>query len=73
MAENKPTVKGSLGQLAQRLKEDDPNVFVLELGGGQYEYQPMGAMNNAFRINVQGRCWDHVSEDKLGRWVYRAM
>lgn len=55
-----------LGRLAK-----DPNVFVLELGGGQVEYQPMGAMNNAFRIHVQGRSWNHVREDALGRWVYQ--
>ena len=51
--------------------ETDSNVSVLELGGGQVEYQPMGAMNNAFRIRVQGRCWNHVREDALGRWVYQ--
>ncbi|KKN52699.1 hypothetical protein LCGC14_0609800 [marine sediment metagenome] len=57
----------------QRRLEKNPNVFVLELGGGQFEYQPMGAMDNAFRINVQGRCWEHVGEDALSRWVYRAV
>ncbi len=68
MAKTKP---GSASVEPARDRSRDPNVFVLELGGGQYEYQPMGAMNNAFRINVQGRCWEHVSEDTLGRWVYR--
>lgn len=68
MAKNKPSK--ALAELV-RDRSKDPNVFVLELGGGQFEYEPMGPLNNAFRIYVQGRSWYHVREDALGRWVYQ--
>ena len=58
---------------AARLKRlaHDPNVFVLALGGGRVHYEPMGALNNAFRIHVQSRTWEHTGDDALGRWIYQ--
>lgn len=46
-------------------------MFVLELGGGVFDYVSMGAQNNRYRIVLNHRAWEHVSEDALGRWVFR--
>lgn len=72
-ARNKQAMREKKAARQKRLKRErtDRNMFVLELGSGIFDYVPMGAQDNSYRVNLSGRAWEHVSEDALGRWVYR--